>query len=117
MPARTGQMRELVKFQRRTASADGYGNTLSVFADLYGPVYARLRPLKGVEQSVDGRLSGVSDFEVTVRWTAALAGVTTEDRIIHARTGVTYNIVATQNPDERNAQLSFIVKSGTSEGL
>ena len=115
MTVHAGRMRELINFQQRAPVIDGYGNTVAGWATVLGPFYARIRPLKGVEQMVDQRLSGVSDYEITVGSIAALLAVTTEWRIQHARTGVTYNIIATQNPDERNAQLAFTVKSGTAE--
>ena len=110
-----GNFRELVKFQRRTSAADGYGNQATSWYDLTGPQAARIRPLKGQEMIVDGRLSGISDFEITVMSNSIVSTVTTEDRITNVRTGVTYNITSTNNPDERGAQFAFLAKSGSAE--
>ena len=115
MATAIGKMRELIKFQRRSSTPDGFGNLTSVWADLCGPFYARLQPLKGVEQLVDQRLSEISDYMITMGNCSDIATVTAEDRIVNTRTGVTYNITAIQNADERGSQITFAAKSGSAE--
>ncbi|MHB8283910.1 MAG: head-tail adaptor protein [Caulobacteraceae bacterium] len=106
------RMRESVKFQRRAASASGISSTPGAWKDLCGPFRARLQPLNGREDVLAQKLSGVQPFALTVRYCAAVAALTTQDRAVNARTGVPYDIASIQNTDERQMYLNMLVKAG-----
>lgn len=109
----TVRMRESVKFQRRGASTSGISSTPGAWADLCGPFRARLQPLNGREEVLAQKLSGVQPFILTIRYCAAAAALTNQDRAVHARTGVAYDITSPPvNTDERQMYLTMIVKSG-----
>ena len=77
---------------------------------------ARLQPVNGREEVLAGKLSGVQPFILTVRYSSQTAGVTTDHQAVNARTGDRYDITAIQNPDERRAYLSMMVKRGVATG-
>lgn len=110
-----GLLREKVTFYRRSTTPDGYGNQLGTWSSLVGPVSARIMPLKGGEQVLQERLSGVNLYQITVRSSAAIRGVTTEDRAVNTRTGEEYNLTSIQNPDERKIWQTFLAKSNDAE--
>ena len=111
----SGDMRESVRFDRRTATPDGYGNALTGWAPLYGPVRAKIVPINGREEVLAGKLAGIQPFAITIRYSDAAAQITPECRAVNARTGVTYDITAIQNPDLRHEWLSILVKAGDIE--
>jgi head-tail adaptor len=116
MPATTsGQMREKIRFQRRTSTPDGFGNNELGWTVLSGPFSARIRPINGKEEVLVGKLAGVQPFEIVVWSSNATRAVTTEDRAVNARTGQAYDITAIQNSDERNGFLSMLAKAGDAE--
>lgn len=114
-----GKFNDLMKFQRRTTTADGYGNQLGTWADLSGPFYARMRPVaggaSGKEQPITGRLVGVQTWEMVVIRCADTAAVTVQDRAIDVRSGQAFDIISISNPDERLRELSIYVKSYDAE--
>lgn len=112
-----GNLRERVTFQRRADIPDGMGNMAENWVDLCGPFSSRIRPINGKEEVLVGKLSGVQPFEIEVRSCGAIRAVTTADRAVNTRTGQTYDITAIQNPDERNAYLSILVKAGDAESI
>ena len=115
MSTGAGKFRERVQFQRRSTISDGMGNALSNWSNLTRPYWARISPLKGTEQVINQRLAGVNLFNIVCRLCSDLRQVTSEDRIINLRSGETYNIQSTQNTDERNIEITFLVKSNSAE--
>lgn len=114
-----GKFNDLIKFQRRSTAADGYGNRLGTWSDLCGPFYARMRPVSGgasgKEQAITGRLVGVQSWEMVVMKVADTAAVTTQDRVVDVRSGQIFDIVSISNPDEKLRELSMFVKSYDAE--
>lgn len=110
-----GKMRERLMFYRRSGTPDGMGNQLAAWSWLYGPVSARVQPLKGSELVVDQRLSGINIYNIYIRSSIVARGITAEDKAVNTRTGETFNITALNNLDERNAEIVFTAKSGGSE--
>ncbi len=113
---RAGAMRESVVIERRAATDDGYGNTVSGDFERYWPatggIAAQVIPLRGGEAVQAARLSGSVTFEVIVRNAAGLADMTTADRVRDLRSGAIYNIRAIVNPDQRGAWLHMTCERG-----
>lgn len=91
MTDKTGAMRELVTLQYATYEDDGFGNQIETWHDV-GPLPARIRYLKGSEEVLAGRLTGVQPIEIRVRNAGDAAGVSTVWRAVNARTSETFNI-------------------------
>jgi SPP1 family predicted phage head-tail adaptor len=107
-----GDLRERVSFQRRTTADDGFGNTVTGdWGDLWCCA-ARIMPLRGGENIVARRLSGVQPVAITVRVAAALCDLTTDDRIVDARKGTIYNIRSIANFDEHRQYLEILAEAG-----
>jgi SPP1 family predicted phage head-tail adaptor len=107
-----GEKHELLQFQKRVAAADdGYGNRETAFAMQF-LAKGRVRPLKGSEQVIAARLTGVQPVIITIRSCAAARAVTAGWRVENDRTGVIYNIRSLANFDEKNREIDFLAETG-----
>ncbi len=112
----TGSRRRRLRFERKVSAPDGLGNDEGAFQPLCGPFWATLTPLVGGEEVLAQRLDGVQPYTASLRCCEALLGVTVADRAVDDRSGELFDIKAITNPDGRNAQLAFLLKSGTTPG-
>lgn len=106
-----GALRELLAFDERAATSDGYGNSLGEFAEVFRCA-ARVRPRLGGEQVMAARLGGVQPVTITVRYDSRTAAVTPDWRARDVRSGVVYNIRSVVNPDERRRWIDMIAEKG-----
>ena len=115
----TGRLRARVWFERREATGTNVGGVIIAggWTVCAGPVWARMRPVRGGEQVLAARLQGREIFEVTVRGSNDVRQVTTDDRLVDARdTSRTYNIHYISNPDERRRGYVFLCELGGVDG-
>ena len=111
---KAGAFRDLVKFERKGASNGGYVNASGAWADLI-TVAARIEAdggSAGGEEIIADKVRGVSDFKITVRDCAALADLTTADRITNARSGAIYDVRHIDRETGR-ADLVILADAGT----
>jgi head-tail adaptor len=111
-----GELKELVRFDRRATIDDGYGNTAGAWELLGGPWPARIAPAAGSEDVLADRLSGLQPVEITIRYFSQTLAIQAQDRAVDVRTGRTYNITSVNNPDERHAYLSILATAGGADG-
>jgi head-tail adaptor len=97
MPA--GRLRERVWFEHRAATDDGHGNVEGPWVRRFS-VAAEIAPRLGSETVLAARLSGVQPFTITVRGSSETRAVTTDWRMVNARTDAVYNIRAIANPGQ-----------------
>lgn len=113
--AGAGQLRERVRFQRRRPETDRFGNVEREWATL-AERWAQIKPMKGSEQIVAGKLEGRAPVEIMVRWDTLLGGgasaLTTDDRVVHVATGTAYNVRAIENRDMRRRYLTITAEAG-----
>jgi hypothetical protein len=108
-----GAMRQKVSFQRRSVIDDNLGNELAgpfetVFTDA-----AEFIPLRGGEQVMGSRLSGIQPFIVRVRSSIQTRAVGADWQIVDVRSGVVYAITAPPtNQDQKNAWLDIMATQG-----
>lgn len=107
-------MRDRVTFQRRAVADDGAGN-----AGRTGPwsdeftCRAEIVPLKGSEQVIAARLSGVQPATIRVRYTARTAAITSEWRVYETlRPDVVYDIETAADMERRRALVTMVCKAG-----
>lgn len=108
-----GSLRELFAFDKREFVLDMYGNQTGAFAEQFRDAAARLA-LKGGEGVQASRLEGRQPFNVTVRYSALTASVTTDWRCRDTRTGQNYAIV-THVPRARRDYIDMIVSEGIAD--
>jgi head-tail adaptor len=84
-PPQAGELRARVRFERKAAVNDGYGNAEGDWLPLIPSRAARLTPARGGEQVIGQRLQGVSAWDLWVRYDRETAAVTTDDRVVDAR--------------------------------
>jgi head-tail adaptor len=95
-----GQLREAVRFERRAAADDGYGNTQGAWENLIARRAAKLTPTRGGEQVIADRLQGQSSWDLWVRFDSETSRVTTDDRaveLVNGAPGRTFNIAFAQD--------------------
>ncbi len=73
---------------------------------------ARIAPARGGEDVRAQRLSGVSTYDVWVRYSAALKDVGPQCRVVDERGGQTYNVRWVANLDELDRFLTLTVEAG-----
>lgn len=103
--------RSRVAFERREQMDDGAGNMVGDWVEQF-QCAANLEPKFGTESVMAGRLTGVSTFVLTVRYSPQSKRVTTDWRARNVRTGVLYNIRAITDAMETHQWLEMLVQSG-----
>jgi SPP1 family predicted phage head-tail adaptor len=83
-----GQLRNLVKLQRRTAGQDAIGQPLTTWADVVS-VWADIRYLRGLEAIKAGAQASTSQVSIRIRWRT---DVTSDMRVLYGTTA--YAILA-----------------------
>jgi hypothetical protein len=115
-----GALRESVTFQRQgTGAGDGMGNKLTAFADITDAVAipAELTPLRYGEVVLKEGIQGRRLYRVRMRWTATLAALRVNDRMLDARAGTLYNVKSPPvNPDQQRKYLEVQVERGGASG-
>ncbi|TPJ86954.1 MULTISPECIES: head-tail adaptor protein [unclassified Mesorhizobium] len=124
---RSGQLNAKIIFQRRGDVTDDYGNVsvgAGPFEDVGAPFSARLQPIYGSSQNVEGvfasRLSAKQPYNLIVRNCAATRAVRTDWRVVDARQAQdvngaiprVFNIKTIVDPGEDRAWLEFLVVEG-----
>lgn len=113
--AGAGPMRERVRFQRRRPETDQFGNVLGEWATLAERA-AQIRPMRGAEQIVAGKLEGRAPVEIVVRWDTLLGtgatALATDDRAVDLRNGTVWNVRSVENRDQRRRYLTIIAEAG-----
>lgn len=84
-PKGAGDLRHRVKFQRRAAGDDEYGNPVEGWADLGVVRSASLTPTRGGEDVQAGRVAGKASWDCWVRNDSGTRQITTSDRVVDAR--------------------------------
>ena len=117
MSAPAGRRRERIRFERRIALEDGYGNEDGDWTHLCGPFWADLAPMPGREDVLGQRLTGVQPFTLTILSCIEARAIDTACRAVDDRNPTrVFDIVDASNPDQRAAELSFLVKTGVATG-
>ena len=112
-----GARRERIRFERRIALEDGYGNEEGDWTHLCGPFWAELAPMGGREEVLGQRLTGVQPYTLTILSCIEARAIDTACRAVDDRDqNRVFDIVDASNPDQRAAELSFLVKTGVAAG-
>lgn len=109
---RAAQLRELLRLERRGKFPDGAGGFDEGWGEVADNIPAKVFHKTGSEQVLAERLKGVTVLEIHVRSNEMISTMTTDDRLVDARTGALYNI-KTVLPDTRNRILMITATLGT----
>jgi SPP1 family predicted phage head-tail adaptor len=107
-----GQFREKVRIDRPSNVSDGMGGFTPGWTSVAAGLPARISPTKGGEDVRAQRLSGVSTYDVWVRFSSVLASVGANCRVVDERSGRTFNVRWVANLDERDRFLTLTVEAG-----
>lgn len=80
---RAGKLDRLIDIQRKTSSESSSGEPVETWGNLLSRRPASYRPLKGDERYGDPQLVASEQVEFRVRYSANVAGLTPQDRIIY----------------------------------
>jgi len=80
---RAGRLDRKVTIQRKTVNLSDAGDPVETWADLVTNRWAAVLPLGGDERFAVPQLGAKQQVEFQVRWSANLAGLTPQDRIIY----------------------------------
>jgi len=112
-----GRLNRRVRFEARADAANVGGVVKADWATVFGPVSARLRPLRGGEEMTAARLGGREVFEVYLRGCAGVRALTSDMRMVDVRDGRTFNVLQPpMNVDERGAEYMLTVERGGVDG-
>lgn len=81
-PDRGPRLRNRIKFQRRKAGDDGYGNPVDAWEDLDLERDCDLTPTRGGETVQAGRLAGQAAWDCWVRYDPAILALNEADRAV-----------------------------------
>ena len=116
-PKGAGDLRDRVKFQRRQAGTDEYGNAVTGWEDLGIERWASLLPARGGEQTQAGRIAGKAQWDCWVRSDSHTRTITHTDRIVDARdSSRTFNISFVGDMDGDRKWLLIQAESGVANG-
>ena len=117
-PKGAGDLRHKVRFERRTSSDDGYGNTEGSWGALSIERSCSLSPTRGGEYVQAGRLGGNASWDIWVRADSQTKTLTTGDRAVDVRDeSRVFNIVfGPADMDGRNTWLLIQATSGQADG-
>lgn len=113
----TPRLRERLAFDVRvdlsagSPPSDDYGNVEGDFQEQF-QVAARVKPLRGGEDVLASRLSGVQPVVIQIRVSDNTKRITTAWRARDVRKGTHYNINSITNMDERNEFFDILATSG-----
>lgn len=105
-----GKLRYLITIQRLTGARDTTGEETDTWY-AWAQVWVHFEPWTGSARSgremwtPSGQLIALDYTRIHLRY---IAGITPKDRIVYA--GRTFDILAVNNRDERNAELELIAK-------
>lgn len=76
----SGDLREVVSFQRKARTPDGAGGFTSAWAEIAGaPTRAKVKPLSGKERWASHRVEATANYRVVTRY---YDGLTEADRVM-----------------------------------
>ena len=111
-----GRLRDEVAFQRVVAGDDGYGNTVSGWADIeVAPgvpliEWAEVRVTSGRERVAAGRIEASRTATIRIRASSEVAGLTEADRVIAQ--GQVWNIRGIAPAGNDRELLELLVEGG-----
>jgi SPP1 family predicted phage head-tail adaptor len=104
-------LRDRVAFDAETTGDDGYGNTVTGWAEQF-VVAAQIRYLRGSEPVIAERLQGVQPVVVTVRDSTQTRAINAGWRAREARTGTVFNIRSVTPSDGNRAWIDMLAEVG-----
>lgn len=109
-----GDLHELYSFQARATASDGYGNTVSDWVEVF-QTRGKRTFFRGIEKAQDASANASQKVVLTVYSFAGSRAVTTDYRVVDARSDELYNILAIE-PSQDRQYIEFIVESGVADG-
>lgn len=106
-----GDLRGRLRFERRTAAADDYGNVASDFAAQFERA-AEIKPIKGGEEVMAARLGGRQPALIRVRFDSETATIMPDWRAVDTRTGQVWAIHTAVDMERRREWITMTAEVG-----
>ena len=103
---RAGKLFHPITIQEQTATADSYGGNIIAWST-HAKSRAGIWPVKGIETVIDGKLTMVTRFIISMRY---ISGVTAGMCILKNSDSRTFEILSVKNVDEKNKQIDLLCK-------
>lgn len=108
----SGALRERLLFQSLHSVSDGYGNETEGWDDEKA-VWAEIKPLRGGEQVLAQRLSGVQPVVIRVRSSAFTRSIQPDWRAVNVNVGTVYQVKAPPaDMDGKRTYLDILAEQG-----
>lgn len=111
-----GELNRRVRFEKRAATSDKYGNAVDDWQMIFDNEPASIRPVRGAEDVIAAKLQGRQIVEIKVRYSNLTTQVNTDHRAVNAATGEAFNIRVIENKDMRGRYLTMLCESGVASG-
>lgn len=117
---RAGSYRDKYRVERLGAIASGYTSGAEEWSTVI-EFRADTKTRRGTgmgqgEQELAGTLREINTLEVVTHYSATLAGVTANDRLVNVRTGKVLNIKHVDDPDRRRETIYITAEEGRPNG-
>lgn len=106
-----GRLRHRIAFQKEEQVSDGGGGWTTEWVTQF-TVAARLRPLRGGETVMAGRLEARQPYVITVRQSADTLSIKPQWRAVNARTDEVMAIRSIADMEESGAFLDILTEAG-----
>lgn len=107
-----GDLRDRLRFEKRTATADEYGNPVTgEFASQFSRA-VQIKPLKGGEEVIASRLQGTQPVVIIARYDSMTRLITPEWRAVDAGDGTVYAIRTAADMDRRHQWIEMMAEAG-----
>lgn len=119
-PTGAGDLTERVRFERRSAEGDGYGNAEGSWEVLIASRAAKLRPTRGGEQVIAARQQGLTLWDLWVVFDGETRTVNPGDRVVQILPvdvdGRAFNIKFAEDMDGGKDWLLIQLERGGADG-
>lgn len=116
-PPTPGQLRDLLRFERRVEEADGYGNSDGDWRPMFAARRGRLTPTRGGDQVIASRAAGVSTWDLWIYWDPEAAQVGPGDQVVDVRRPErAFKVTFAQDMDGKQAWLLLQLELGKATG-
>lgn len=118
VPSSPSDLRDRIRVDRRGEGAgDGAGNFEDGWSPLIDARWAKMEPMRGGEQVVAERATGVATFDIWVRFDSETRTIAARDRLVDLNdTSVIFNVRWVEDWDRKKRWIRIQAEKGVADG-